>query len=108
MMIKEITAAELKRWKDEKKDFQLIDIREDEEVANGSIGGIHWPMDTVISKMSAIAKDIPVVVHCNSGKRSSAVVYTLTHKYGFENVYSLCGGIQAYAQEINPQILQAL
>lgn len=105
-MIKEITASQLKSWQDEQKSFQLIDIREEEEVANGTIGGIHWPMDTVLSKISEIKKDIPVVVHCNSGKRSNAVVYTLTHKYGFDNVFSLCGGIQSYAQEVNPQILQ--
>lgn len=104
-MIKEITASQLKSWQDDRISFQLIDIREEEEVAIGDIGGLHIPMDKVLQRITDIRKDIPVVVHCNSGKRSSAVVYTLAHKYGFDNVYSLCGGIQAYATEINPDIL---
>lgn len=106
-MINEITATQLKHWQDTQHSFQLIDIREDEEVALGTIGGEHIPMARVLSHLDKIRKDIPVIVHCNSGKRSSAVVYTLMHKHKYDNVYSLCGGIQAYAAEINPAIFQA-
>lgn len=104
----EITASQLKSWQDQGKTFQLIDIREEEEVATGTIGGTWIPMDKVLEKRAEFSSEVPVVVHCNSGKRSRAVVYTLTTKYNMKNVYSLCGGIQAYAQEINPSILQAL
>lgn len=107
-MIKEITASQLKSWQDEGKTFQLIDIREEEEVATGTIGGLWIPMDKVMSRLDILQKDVPVVVHCNSGKRSRAVVYTLATKFEMTNVYSLCGGIQSYANEVNPSILQQL
>ncbi|MFY7706712.1 MAG: rhodanese-like domain-containing protein [Flavobacteriales bacterium] len=106
-MINEITVSQLKHWQDTQYSFQLIDIREDEEVALGTIGGEHIPMARVLNHLDKIRKDIPVVVHCNSGKRSSAVVYTLMHKHQYNNVHSLCGGIQAYAAEINPAVFQA-
>lgn len=106
-MIKEITAAELKSWQDTGRSFQLIDIREEEEVAVGTIGGQWIPMDQILQKKQELSNEIPVIIHCNSGKRSRAVVYTLSTKFAMSNVYSLCGGIQSYAMEINPAILQA-
>jgi rhodanese-related sulfurtransferase len=46
------------------------------------------------------------VIHCNSGKRSAAVVYQLSTKYGISNIYSLCGGLQAYAAEVDSSLFQ--
>jgi rhodanese-related sulfurtransferase len=106
-MIKEITASQLKSWQDQNTSFQLIDIREEEEIAVGTIGGVSIPMDQIIKRRNELRQDIPVVIHCNSGKRSRAVVYTLVTKYEMNNIYSLCGGIQSYAQEVNPQVLHA-
>lgn len=105
-MIQEITAAQLKSWKDQGIAFQLIDIREEEEVRSGNIGGIHIPMNTILNRRNELDKNIPVIIHCNSGKRSNAVVYTLIYKFQMNNVYSLCGGLRAYAEEFDPAIFQ--
>jgi rhodanese-related sulfurtransferase len=102
----ELTVAELSVWKNQAKQFQLIDIREEEEIAVATIGGISIPMDQIINRKSELRQDIPVVIHCNSGKRSAAVVYQLSTKYGMTNVYTLCGGLQAYAAEVDPGVLQ--
>ncbi|MFM1998892.1 MAG: hypothetical protein RL204_839, partial [Bacteroidota bacterium] len=62
----------------------------------------------IINLKSELRQDVPVVIHCNSGKRSAAVVYQLSTKYGMTNVYTLCGGLQAYAAEVDPSVLQQL
>ena len=104
----ELTVVELSAWKAQAKPFQLIDIREEEEIAAATIGGVSIPMDQIINRKSELRQDIPVVIHCNSGKRSAAVVYQLSTKYGMTNVYTLCGGLQAYAAEVDPKVLQQL
>ena len=102
----ELTVAELQTWKNQAKSFQLIDIREEEEIAVATIGGTSIPMDQILQRQSELREDVPVVVHCNSGKRSAAVVYQLSTKYGMTNVYTLCGGLQAYAAQVDPSVLQ--
>jgi rhodanese-related sulfurtransferase len=41
--IKEISVQELKQWIDSNKDFQLVDVREVEEVQAANLGGLHIP-----------------------------------------------------------------
>jgi adenylyltransferase/sulfurtransferase len=95
--MKEITVQELKQLIDEKKDFQLIDVREEYEFDEANINGQLIPMGEVIDKIS---KDKQVVVHCRSGKRSATVINALESQHGFTNLYNLKGGILAYIDEI--------
>lgn len=99
--VKEISPAELKAWKDSGTPFQLIDIREEHEVAYCSIGGQHIPMGEVFSHLNELKTDIPVVLHCQSGRRSEAVAFAIEQKFGRSNLYSLSGGIQAWGSEID-------
>ncbi len=93
--MKYISAMELRNWKESGKEFQLIDVREDYEVADETLGGHHIRMEEVIARVSELRKDIPVVIHCKSGRRSSAVVYSLEMQFKFDNLYTLEGGIVA-------------
>ena len=102
--MKSITATELNEWKKGGKSFQLIDIRESYEVETCTIGGQVIPMDQILSSISSIRNDIPVVIHCNSGKRSSAVIYALEQKTDLQNLYSLEGGILAWINEVDPSL----
>jgi len=99
--MKEITAKELKKMFDNKEDFQLIDVREDYEVEIVSLGGEHIPMAEIMSQTERISKDKKVVLHCRSGKRSSAVLQALETQMGFTNLYNLQGGILAYADQVD-------
>ena len=93
--MKSISANELRQWKESGKDFQLIDVREDYEVADENIGGKHIRMEEVIARVDELRRDVPVVLHCRSGRRSSAVVYALEMQFRMEYHYSLEGGIVA-------------
>lgn len=98
-----LSAAELQQWRSSDKAHKLIDVREDYEVEICSIGGEHIPMAEVMQRMDSIPKDIPVVFHCKSGRRSEAVVAQLT-RYGFTNLYSLEGGIIGWIETCEPQL----
>jgi rhodanese-related sulfurtransferase len=99
--MKKISAKELYDWRTNKVEHQLVDVREDHEISYSNIGGEHIPMSEIIDHQLRINRNIPVVIHCRTGKRSKAVVMTLERKFGFENLYSLDGGIVAWAEQID-------
>lgn len=99
-MMKEVTPQELKKLMDEKKDIQLIDVREEYEFDEVNMNGQLIPMGEVMDNIEKIAKDKQVVVHCRSGKRSATVINALEAQHGFTNLYNLKGGILAYIEEV--------
>ena len=99
--MKEITVKELAELKSSGADFQLIDVREQNEFEIAEIGGELIPMNTIPGDVDKISRDKQVVVHCRSGKRSGDVINWLEANHGFENLYNLKGGILAYADEID-------
>jgi len=102
--VNSIDVTTLVKWREEKREHQLIDVREPWEVEVGNINGVHMPMHEILDSIEKIRRDIPVVVHCRSGSRSAAVVHHLTLQLGYENVYNLEGGIEAWSQKIDPNL----
>lgn len=98
--MKEITPQELKQLIDEKKDFQLIDVREEYEFDEVNMKGQLIPMGEIMDNIDKISKDKQVVIHCRSGKRSATVINALEAQHGFTNLYNLKGGILAYIEEV--------
>lgn len=98
--MKEVTVKELKQLIDDKKEFQLIDVREQHEFDEANLNGELIPMGDVLSHVDKISKDKQVIVHCRSGKRSATVIGALESQHGFTNLYNLQGGILAYIDEI--------
>lgn len=104
--IKEITVQDLKQWRDEGKDFQLIDVRESYEYDVCHLDGELIPLAELVVNEPKIAKDKDVVVHCRSGARSAAAINQLQQIYGLDNLYNLKGGILAWSAEIDPSVPQ--
>jgi sulfur-carrier protein adenylyltransferase/sulfurtransferase len=102
--MKAISVSELKEMIDEKKDFQLIDVREKNEFEICEIGGKLIPMGTIPQHVEEISKDKMVVVHCRSGKRSANVIEYLEKNHGFTNLYNLEGGILAWIDEVDDSL----
>lgn len=99
--MKEISVKELAALRESGADFQLIDVREQNEVDIAEIGGELIPMNTVPENVDKFSKDKQVVVHCRSGARSGNVIQYLEQNHGYDNLYNLVGGILAYADEID-------
>lgn len=85
----------------DKQDFFLIDVREPEEYEAGAIAGaILMPLETVSEKMKGIKHDKKLVLYCQRGSRSRMAGEELK-KVGFESVFSLKGGYEAWLEENN-------
>ncbi len=101
--IKEISVLELKQMIEEKKDFQLIDVREPFEYSLVNLGAELIPMAVLSQSHNKISRDKPVVVYCKTGARSAKAIREL-QKSGFSNLLNLKGGIIAYANEVDPSL----
>ena len=104
--IKEVSVHELKQMFDEKKDFQLIDVRELDEHEFCNIGGELIPLGTIMNNLDKIDKQKQVVVYCRSGARSGRIIAALQQQCGMKNLFNLSGGILAWSDEIDPNIPQ--
>ena len=102
--MKEVDVSELKQWRDQGTDHQLIDVRESHEFEAGNLGGTHIPMGEILDRLDDLRKDVPVVMQCRSGGRSAAVVSALESKFGMDNLYNLKGGAQAWAMHVDPSM----
>lgn len=102
--MKEVTATELKKMKDDVINFQLIDVREEYEYDIANLSGELIPMGELMNSIDKIAKDKVVVVHCRSGARSATAINQLEKIHGFTNLYNLKGGILAYAKEVDSSL----
>lgn len=94
--VKEISAAELKKFLKEETDFQLIDVREVEEHELLNIGGENIPLDEVLANIAVIEKEKPVVFYCKVGQRSAIAIERLQDKFEFNNLYNLKGGVRSF------------
>jgi rhodanese-related sulfurtransferase len=102
--MKEIDVKTLKEMIDKGEDFQIIDVREQNERDFANIGGEFIPMNTVPQNVSKIATDKKVIIHCRSGKRSANIVQYLEQNHKLDNLYNLKGGILAWSDEIDPEV----
>ena len=97
-----MSAHELKRKMDAREPFELIDVREKFEYEIARIDGAKLiPLREIAERADDLKREGPIVIHCHSGQRSAQAVRLLQQR-GFANVYNLEGGIDAWANEIDP------
>jgi UPF0176 protein len=101
-----IKPQELKNWLDEKKDFILLDTRNDYEVAQGTFkSAVDYDIETFKEFPQALAahreelQSKPVVMFCTGGIRCEKAT-ALALEYGIKDVYQLDGGILKYFEEV--------
>jgi len=82
------------------KDAVLIDIRDPAEFAKGHIlNARNVPLEQTDAQVEKLIKNKqkPLIVYCESGRRSPAVAAKLLRN-GYENAVSLDGGLAAWRQ----------
>jgi adenylyltransferase/sulfurtransferase len=99
----DISVEDLKRLRDDRTDFVLIDVREPHEYEVCDLGGELIPLGTLASRIPELDRSAHIVVHCRSGGRSANAVKALRGS-GFENVWNLNGGILAWIDRIDPSL----
>jgi rhodanese-related sulfurtransferase len=86
----------------------LLDIREawEARMARIELAGVSQqliPMGEIPSRLDELDPLQPVVVYCHHGMRSLQVVAFLQQR-GFESVYNLAGGIDAWSALVDPAV----
>ncbi|MEE8389142.1 MAG: rhodanese-like domain-containing protein [Acidiferrobacterales bacterium] len=85
-------------------DAVVVDVGEPKEFQTGHLpDAINMPLAKLAGNIGALNKykNKPIVVTCRAGNRSMKGAITLK-KSGFENVYSLSGGLAAWQKENLP------
>jgi adenylyltransferase/sulfurtransferase len=103
--MEEITPAELKQRLDKGDDIQIVDVREDNEVAIGRLpNSIHIPLGQILGRMNEIDPNRETVVHCKMGGRSARAIDAL-QRSGFQGkLVNLKGGILRWSDEVDPSV----
>ena len=103
--MEETTPAELKQRLDNGDDIQIVDVREDNEVAVGRIpNSVHIPLGQVLNRMSEIDPSRETVVYCKMGGRSARAIDAL-QRSGFQGkLVNLKGGILRWSDEVDPSV----
>lgn len=92
--LKSISYSEFLLLKD-REDVQLIDVREASEYEMDNIGGELMPLSELDAFVTAIKQDhTKVVIHCQSGLRSTKAIKLLSKTYGLVNLFNLEGGLK--------------
>ena len=92
--VKETTVADVKRRMDAGEKFLLVDVREDNEWANGHLpGAVHMGRGIIERDIETAVPDTgtKMILYCGGGFRSALVADNL-QKMGYANVESMDGG----------------
>lgn len=97
--MKTMTTNELIDLLDANEDLNIIDVRENDEVANGVIpGAIHIPLGTIPERTNDLDPSTEYIVVCKGGVRSMKACEYLESQ-GFK-VTNLEGGMMSYDGEL--------
>ena len=78
---------------------QFIDVREEDEHAEGHIpGAANIPLSEFMARVDEIDEDSAVVLVCNTGVRSSQAALYLA-SMGYEQIYNLEEGTKGWLQK---------
>ncbi|HEY3204669.1 MAG TPA: rhodanese-like domain-containing protein [Thermoanaerobaculia bacterium] len=99
-----VTVEELKALRDRGEKLILLDVREPQEYAISDLpDSIKIPLGALPQSLDKLAKDDEIVVYCRTGGRSGNAVEYL-RQMGYEKVRNLAGGINAWAERIDPSM----
>jgi len=96
--IREIEPSEVRRRLLAGETLQMIDVREDDEVAQGMISGAkHIPLGQIPERLDEIPKEGEVIMICRSGGRSMRACQYL-QQFGIECI-NMTGGMLQWNEE---------
>src|SRR5580700_8030676 len=101
--MRDMTVEELKQRLDKGDDLFVLDVREPHEYQICNIGGHLIPLNDLPKRVSELDSSREIVVHCKMGGRSAKAVAFL-QQAGFKKVHNLAGGINAWAERVDPTV----
>ena len=108
MIITHISVQEAEELLKQNPEIKLLDVREEAEFEYVHLAGsLFCPLRNfteALQKLDLKITDI-IITYCHHGIRSTKAANLLA-ELGFENLYTMDGGIEAWSLEIDPQILR--
>jgi rhodanese-related sulfurtransferase len=102
----EVDVAAVQQLRSAGESFTLLDCREPSEHQTARIEGSKLiPMREISGRLGELEplRDSRIIVHCHHGGRSMRVTQWLREQ-GFSQVQNMAGGIDAWSQQIDPQV----
>lgn len=100
----EISAQNLKSLIENKTPMTLLDVREPHEWEIARIQSSRLtPLSTFDEHIAELDPKEDIYLYCYKGVRSMTALKKL-HEKGFRNLHSLVGGIDAWAEEVEPEM----
>lgn len=97
--MKTITPKEVESQLNERKELNIIDVRETDEVAEGKIpGAVNIPLGLVEFRMHELDKSEEYIIVCRSGGRSGRASQLLD-SHGFQ-VVNMTGGMLSWEGKV--------
>jgi len=94
-----ITAAQVLERMESGESLQIVDVREDAEVATGMIpGALHIKVAEIEERFAEIDREREAVIVCRSGRRSKSVCNFL-ERQGYANLLNMMDGMLAWKGE---------
>ena len=98
----DVTPVELKAMLDGGAQVTLLDVRETYEHSICHLdGALLMPLGSLVRGVQRLDRTKPLVAYCHTGVRSRSATEYL-RQAGFPNVRNLKGGIDAWAEEVEP------
>jgi monothiol glutaredoxin len=101
--VKQLSPQELKEKLDAGEALRIYDVREQHELERAAIAGSTRLDEAAMNEILGLPKDTPLVFYCHFGQRSQAAAEHFRMQ-GFNQVYNLAGGIDAWSREVDPDV----
>jgi monothiol glutaredoxin len=101
--VQPLSVGELKAMLDADEPMELLDVRTPEERAIAAIPGAVLLNEQEAARIESLPRDTKLVLHCHHGGRSQRAAEQFV-SLGFTDVHNVTGGIDAWSQEIDPDV----
>ncbi|MBE2221649.1 MAG: molybdopterin-synthase adenylyltransferase MoeB [Anaerolineae bacterium] len=104
--VRQMTPVQLKARLDAGDDLLIVDVRQPHEweISNlEPLGAKLIPQSEIMGHIDEFDQNQEIVVQCRSGIRSANVIMIM-QQLGFKNLWNLDGGINRWAQEVDPSL----
>ena len=101
--VRQLPPIEVRKLLDEGVAFEFLDVRSPEERATAHIDGTRLLDEEAAKHLESLPRDTMLVFHCHHGGRSQQAAEYFRRR-GFTNVVNMAGGIDAWAEEVDPSI----
>jgi len=101
--VQQMSVGDLKAAIDAGNPMEILDVRTPEERAIADIPGAALLNEGEAARIEAMPRDTKLVLHCHHGGRSQQAAEQFV-SLGFTQVFNVVGGIDAWSQEIDPDV----